>query len=200
MRHEIGATESERLAGYYPEESFDFLPTRLGNVLRRYEKLVKVPYGLDPLLAIPRLAMVGGERELEYVRDQRVQLELALRTSLLAGVAVPITVALMSTQGLWLLLALVPYVVALLAYRGTVAIAHEYGTSLAVLTEFSRFALYRRLHLPHPPDTIAERAANEDLMSMFRFGSQTMRYEEPPPSEDAPATPEENDTSDMQGE
>lgn len=189
-RVSIDAAESERLFASYPVEPRDFLPTRLGNVLRRYETTVGKPYRLDPLLAIPRLAMVGGERELGYVRDQRVQLELAIRTALLAGVAVVATVVLLWRQGLWLLLAVVPYGVGFLAYRGAVAVAHEYGMSLAVLTEFGRFDLYQRLHLPHPPDSAAERAANEKLMRMFGFAAETLRYKEPPTPED-PLAPQD---------
>ncbi|HEV8558374.1 MAG TPA: hypothetical protein VGR06_18540 [Actinophytocola sp.] len=199
-RATIDATESERLFASYPVEQRDFLPTRLGNVLRRYETTVGKPYGLDPLLSIPRLAMVVGQRELGYVRDQRVQLELAIRTALLAGAAVVATVVLLWRQGLWMLLAAVPYGVAFLAYRGAVAIAHEYGTSLAVLTEFGRFDLYRRLHLPHPPDTSAEREVNEKLMRMFDFADETLRYQEPPapegsltPQDGADTNPPETD-------
>lgn len=178
---QVLSAESLRERGSYPPEKHYVLPTRLGNVLRRYEILVGWGYGLDPLLTIPRLAMVGEEREIAYVRDQRVQLELATRTAVLSALAVPTTLMILVGQGLWMLLAVVPYVVAFLAYRGAVVLAHEYGTSMAVLTDLSRFTLYERLHLKAPGDGAEERDANAELMKAFQFDRASLKYEHPDP-------------------
>lgn len=191
LRDEIAADESQRELASYPEpEPGRELPTRLGNVLRRYEDAIARPYGLDPLVSVPRLAMVAGQAETDYVQNQRVQMELALRTSFLALLASGVTIVVMCRNGVWLLLASVPYAVAYLSYRGAVALAHEYGVSLAVLTDLSRFTLYERLHLPHPPDTSAERTVNESLMGLFRMDAdERVTYERPePPSAWPPMT------------
>lgn len=178
LRQQIRRDERLRAYGAYPKDARDILPTRLGNVLRRYETSVGRPYGLDLLATVPRLAMVGGEREIAYVTNQRVQLELALRTSFLALVASLVTLLFMSRHGVWLLLALVPYAIAYLAYRGAVAVAHEYAMSLAVLVDLGRFRLYQRVGLRHPADIDEERRTNRELMRLFhfRYNAEQVRY------------------------
>lgn len=176
----ITVNETGRLSGYYPKKFEDMLPTRLGNVLRRYERSVGSTYGLDLIPSTPRLAMVGQQREVDYVQDQRVQLELAVRTSFLSLVAVAVTVAFMWRHGFWLLLALGPYLVAYLSYRGAVVLAHEYGTALAVLLELNRFTLYEKLHHPVQDRARDEVRANKNLMDAFRYEPKVdLRYEHP---------------------
>jgi len=181
VRAAIVAAEYQRALASYPDQHDEIMPTRLGNVLRRYERSVGTAYGLDPITTIPRLAMVGGEREIGYVQNQRVQLELAIRTTFVALLATLVTIAVMWRHGSWLLLALIPYAAAFLTYRGAVAIAHEYGTSLAVLTDLSRFDLYERLHLSHPKDTVDERNTNAILMAVLNHQQHTLQYEPPGP-------------------
>jgi hypothetical protein len=168
LRDQIRRDGSVQAYRSYPDQERDILPTRLGNVLRHYETSIGRQYGLDLLTVVPRLAMVGGEREIAYVTNQRIQLELALRTSLLALLAAPVTLGVMWRHGPWLLLALVPYSIAYLAYRGAVAVAHEYGASLAVLVDLGRFTLYRRVGLGDPRSIDDERRNNRDLMRLFR--------------------------------
>lgn len=185
IRAAIAGAASRRAAEAYPEAA-DILPTRLGNVLRTYERSVGDAYGIDPLIAVPRLAMVAGDREVAYVQNQRTQLELALRTSLMGLLATAVTLAVMSRHGLWLLLALVPYAVAYLSYRGAVALAHEYGGSLAVLIDLSRMELYRRMGLPQPKSTEAERAMNTKLMRIFAADTAaSLPYDPQPPPQAA---------------
>jgi hypothetical protein len=170
VRPVVEERENRRRGAAYPARQ-RVLPTRLGNALRHYEDAITGPYGLDPLVSVPRLAMVAGGPELAYVENQRVQLELAVRTTFLALVAALLTPALMWQSGPWLLLAAAPYAVAYLSYRGAVALAAEYGTSLAVLTELSRFRLYDRLHLKLPENTAEERRENSRLMELFKLGN-----------------------------
>ncbi len=170
----IENAESARLLGSYPDRLELTLPTRLGNVLRRYESTVGAPYGMEAMQAIPRLAMVAGERELDYLQNQRFQLDLAVRTSFLGFAATLVTAAAMWRHGWWMLLALIPYAVGYLAYRGAIVLAHEYGTSAAVMMDLSRFALYDKMRLPPPDDNEDELRANPHLMRAFRS-------ERPPP-------------------
>ncbi|WP_433320191.1 hypothetical protein [Micromonospora chersina] len=188
LRAGIIADEAQRqLTGYPGPELGRELPTRLGNVLRRYEDAIARPYGLDPLVSVPRLAMVANEREVDYVQNQRVQLELALRTAFFALLATPLTVGLMCRNGMWLLLAAAPYAVAFFAYRGAVALAHEYGVSLSVLTDLSRFTLYERLRLPEPVNTLDERDNNRAVMALFRMNDNTsVTYRSVPSPTDSP--------------
>ena len=84
-------------------------------------------------------------------------MELALRTSFLSMLASVVTLVLLWRHGWWLLVALFPYAIAYLAYRGAVAVAHEYGTALAVMVDLNRFALYDRLRVKLPTDIDEER-------------------------------------------
>lgn len=166
VRAVVVGSESQRALGSYPAVR-EILPTRLGNVLRSYERSAGSAYGIDPLIAVPRLAMVATDREIAYVQNQRVQLELALRTSLMGLLAVAVTLVVMARHGLWLLLALAPYTVAYLSYRGAVALAHEYGTSITVLIDLSRTELYRRMGMKQPTSTEEERRTNATLMKIL---------------------------------
>lgn len=90
-----------------------------------------------------------------------------MRTAFLALVAAGLTLVFMWRHGLWMLLALGPYAVGYLSYRGAVVVAHEYGTALAVLIELNRFKLYERLQQPQPDNAAQERATNARLMRAF---------------------------------
>ena len=67
------------------------------------------------------------------------------------------------------MLGLAPYAVAYLAYRGSVTIAQEYGTALAVLVELNRFTLYERLRLDVPKSLKAERKLGDRLTNVLRL-------------------------------
>jgi hypothetical protein len=104
-----------------------------------------------------------------------MQMELALRTSVLAGGAAILTIAFMWYHGLWLLLALAPYTVSYTTYRGAVVVAHEYGTALAVLIDLNRFALYDRLHLKAPDSLKEEKETNAGLTAILRLDAVDLR-------------------------
>lgn len=149
--------EAGRERGAYPPRLQDVMPTRLGNVLRRYEFAAGSFYKLNSITIVPRVLQVADPRDVGYVQNQRIQLELAIRMSALSLVATASTCAFMWRHEWYLLLALGPYAVAYLSYRGAVVIAHEYGTAIAVLLELNRFALYERLRLSLPSDIQSER-------------------------------------------
>jgi len=174
VRHLLLAGEAKRLHDSYPHLLRDVMPTRLGNVLRRYERLAGAMYALDAVVATPRVLQVAAVRDVDYVQNQRIQLELALRTSFLSLVASGVTVALMWRHGPWLLLALVLYLFSYIAYRGAVVVAHEYGTALAVAIELNRFALYERLRLSLPDDLEEERHQNVQLTAALRLDNDEM--------------------------
>lgn len=171
----FAAMEAWRLYGEYADDFEHIMPTRLGNVLRRYELLAGLRYGLDTITMVPRLIQVADPRDVAYVQNQRTQMELALRTSALAVIAAVMTVVFMWRNDLWLLLALVPYALAFASYRGAVVIAHEYGTALAVLIDLNRSALYERMHLPFPDDIEEEREHNRHLVDVLRLDNVLVR-------------------------
>jgi hypothetical protein len=182
------ADESRRLAGGYPERNVvgnhveydDIMPTRLGNVLRKYERQAGSQYGLDAVSVIQQISFVAPTERLAYVGDQRQLLDLSVRMSATSVVATFVAIASLWRHGPWLLLALVPYGVAYLSYRGAVVVAHEYGSAVSAMIDLDRFALYESLRLPRPRDTAAERQMNAKLVQILSHkGESVLRYEHP---------------------
>ena len=186
------ADESRRLAGGYPDvthvgmhvEYDDIMPTRLGNALRRYERKAGAQYGLDAVSVIHQISFVAPVGRLAYVGDQRQLLDLSVRMSATSIVATLIAISALWRHGPWLLLALVPYAVAYLSYRGAVVVAHEYGAAVAAMIDLDRFALYDALRLPRPKDTAAERRMNAKLGKLLAHNRDiVLRYSYPDPPE-----------------
>lgn len=147
---------AKALAGF-PEDSTRVMPTRLGNVLRRHEDLAGQAYGLPGVDVVPPLALVAKPEHNVYLNEAAEQLDAAVSVCVVMGVATGIVTATTLTDGWWLLLALAPYAVGVLAYQGAVSVAHSYGTAMRRLVDLDRFALYEALHLPMPFDDEAER-------------------------------------------
>jgi hypothetical protein len=142
------------------------------------------------MMVVHRLMLVADEKHTAYVRAQRANLDLAVRTSITALLATIATVVYMWSDGWWLLLALAPYSLAFAAYPGAVRAAYDYGLGFATLIDLNRFALYEALHLPIPRTYGAERKQNETLAKMLRMSvdpktepAQRFGYEHPDPLE-----------------
>ncbi|OLF14877.1 hypothetical protein BU204_24350 [Actinophytocola xanthii] len=163
------------------------LPTRLGNTLRRYEDRAGSQYGLDAMTTAPHFLLVVPEAHVAYVRDTRQLLDTTVRLCFVSLLATVLTVAALATDGWWLLIALVPYGLAYLAYRAAIAAADEYGTAVATVIDVDRFTLYERLGLRRPRDTHEERETNAQLMSLLHWEHiEALHYtpaadEKPPP-------------------
>jgi hypothetical protein len=164
----------------YPEAPEHMMPTRLGNMLRRYEILAGAPYELDAPTMLPSLALVAPPGHLDYLNDQRSALDLAVRTSVTCAIACIVTVVFLWHSGLWLLIALIPYGAAYAAYRGSVIAAQHYGITMSAVIALNRFALYEQMHMPRPPTTARERAANKDLLGLLKYDkSASLTYRHP---------------------
>jgi hypothetical protein len=169
------AGESRRLLrGYpaemvpkYPYENDDILPTRLGNVMRRYERLAGSQYGLDAITVIRQIALVAPPERLGYLNDQRQLLDLSVRMSATSIVATLISIIFLWRHGPWLLIALVPYGLAYLSYRGAITVAHEHGAAYSTMIDLDRFALYDYLRIRRPMSTKEERRMNAQLMRLL---------------------------------
>ncbi|HEY0636951.1 MAG TPA: hypothetical protein VGD67_04830 [Pseudonocardiaceae bacterium] len=163
--------EAERLTAEFPVQPDQIMPTRLGNVLRYYERNAGAPYGLDTVRVLPYISRVAAPGDMDYVNDQRSQLDLAVRMVIVSLLCCLSGVVFLGGHGLWLLAALIPYAAAYLSYRGAVVAAGEYGRSLAVVIAVNRFALYDRLRVTAPVDTRDERARNEILGYLLAYST-----------------------------
>jgi hypothetical protein len=151
----------------YPEAGRRMMPTRLGNVLRRHEDKAGRQYGLSILRIAPHLNLVAAKEHRDYVDDCRKGLDLGVRLCVLFALATVLSFGLLIGDGAWLLLALAPYCVSYLAYRGAISSAQAYGTALSTLIDLNRFALYDQLHVPSPSSTAVERSRNTQLLKLL---------------------------------
>jgi hypothetical protein len=176
-----GDDEAGRLLAQYPIELDYVMPTRLGNVLRRYELMAGQQYALKALTILPHMALAAESEDVRYLDDQRMQLDLAVRMCLMAVLATAITVALLCRDGPWILIAAIPSTFAYISYRGAVVSAREYGTAINTLIDLNRFAFYDRLHLPAPDNIVEERKNNTELMKVLGANSTHvfLRYKHP---------------------
>jgi hypothetical protein len=171
------ADAAQRLRRRYPPEPVPLLPSALGNVLRAAEYRAGRPYGLDAVLAWPRLYPLLAPSVRAMVDDLRLQLDLAARFTAMFVLAAVASAALLATHGWWLLVPAGALLLALVSYRGAVAAAGAYGGAVEVAFDLTHLELRKALHLGRPPDRDAERAANRALTDFFAGIPTPLEYE-----------------------
>jgi hypothetical protein len=172
--------EADRARSSFPATLDEVMPTRLGNVLRRAESQAGSQYGIKALQAVPHLLLIAPANHIDYVNDQRSQLDLAVRMIFISLVATATTIIFLWPDGAWVLIALIPYALAYLSYRGSVVAAGHYGSALETLINLNRFALYQQLHLHLPASTKEEKETNTKLVDLLGYAPKTtINYEHP---------------------
>lgn len=172
--------EANRLAAGYPEQPDDIMPTRLGNALRRYERLAGSQYNLDAVRVIRHTALVAPRPHVDYLNDQRQLLDLSVRMCATSIFATLVAIAFLWHHGPWLAVAFAPYVIAYISYRGAVVVAHEYGAAICTIIDLDRFALYDYLRMSRPETTKAEQLMNAKLIKLISYNPDVdLPYEHP---------------------
>lgn len=170
--------EADRVRRMFPADLNEVMPTRLGNVLRRAESQAGSQYGIDALQAVPHLLLIAPANHVDYVNDQRSQLDLAVRMTFISVVAVATSIIFLWPDGAWVLIALIPYGLAYFSYRGSVVAAGHYGYALETLINLNRFALYQQLHVKLPASTEKEQEMNAALRNLLGYKPyRTIHYE-----------------------
>ncbi|MDR6972035.1 hypothetical protein [Leifsonia shinshuensis] len=179
-------TASTTVIGSYPASSKDILPTRLGNVLRRYEARGGKAIDLPILDWATYIGMVGDPRHTAYVQDQRQEMDLAVRMTAVSLFCTTVSAIALWPHGLWLLLAVFPFAAAWISYRGALSAAHAYGQAFEAWLYLNRFKLYEHLHLAAPRNSNEERRLNE-LLDMLVQGDDEYQARYRHPSHEKPA-------------
>ncbi len=78
----------------------------------------------------------------------------------------------------WVLIAIIPYALAYLSYRGSIVAASHYGSALDTLINLDRFALYTYLHIGLPTGTVDERETNDKLAELFSYDPTALKFPE----------------------
>jgi hypothetical protein len=164
----------------FPHLREDVMPTALGNALRAMEDRAGRPYGLGTIVTWPRLYPLLGDTVRAVVDDRRDAVDLTARLAATASVTGVIAAALLARHGSWLLVALVPLLLAWVAYRSAVVAAMAYGEAVRVAFDLHRLDLYAALHLEVPHDPQAERKLGASLSDHWRQGVELdLAYQHP---------------------
>ena len=75
---------------------------------------------MDALQIVPHLLLIAPANHVAYVNDQRSQLDLAVRMTFISMTASATALLFLWPYGLWALIAVIPYMLAYLTYRGAV--------------------------------------------------------------------------------
>jgi hypothetical protein len=155
--------------------------TALGNALRAMEDMAGREYGLDAVVAWPRLYPLLGVQMKTVVDDRRDGLDLAVRLAVTGVVTAVLSLILLWRAGPWRALALVPLTLAIVAYRGAVLSAIAYGEAVRASIDIHRFGIFEALHLPQPANPEEERRTNRRICDLWRQGlPMTLPYASPP--------------------
>jgi hypothetical protein len=166
------------LARRYPPPPL-VMPTRLGNALRAAEDRAGRRYGLDAITAWPRLYPLLSERVRVLIDDQRAQMDVAARFTVVLLAASLGGVALLIAHPVWLLLPAATLGLAWLSYRGACSAAIGYGDGLETAFDLHRLDLRTHLHLPLPATLEEERRLNAELTKFLLqpFAGRQLTYQ-----------------------
>jgi hypothetical protein len=148
-------------ANRYPDEPYDVMPTRLGNVLRRYENVAGRAYRREAINTTSHLMYMAPPEHRAYVNDARTELDLAIQFVVSWLLVAAISFVLVWPYGGWIAVPILAYVLALVSYRAAVHAAVEYGHQLVVLFDLNHQLLddYLPIKAPRRLVRLRQRAA-----------------------------------------
>ncbi|MFI5914339.1 hypothetical protein [Dactylosporangium sp. NPDC051541] len=161
-------TAGLRLRTRYPLAEHLVRATRLGNILAAMEDRAGRDYGLDAVVAWPRLYPLLSAATKAIVDDRRTTLDMTARLSGTSFVAAIASAAILYDARWWLLLVLAPLVVAVVAYLGALPAALAYSESVQAAFDLHHLALGPAFGLARPKDSADERVANRQLCDLWR--------------------------------
>lgn len=149
----------------------DLMPTLLGNVLRRGERVAGDRYGLDMMVVYPRLYPYISDR-LEGAVGR--QMELIVSTASLSisfGLLSLATSPLLARLDPWSAAPFLAAGLSLLAYRGAVAASRGHARLLATVLDLHRFDLATAMHYELPENPEEAHRLNRDITEFLRPAS-----------------------------
>ena len=146
------------------------MPTRLGNALRAAEIRAGEPYGLDTVVAWPRLYPCSRTRSAPSSTASATRSTSTRASAPCSPPPRSSPPGCWPAHGWWLLVPAGCLVLTWLAYRAAVAAAIAYGESIRSAVDLHRFTLLEALHLPLPATPEEERALNATLSRFLLQG------------------------------
>jgi hypothetical protein len=163
--------------GTYPDPD-NLMPTRLGNVLRAAEIRAGGRYGLDSILAFPRLYPQMSARLATAWEDQTDQLDTAAHlcvTFLLATLISGLLLLPHGWDGFWLLIPVATGALAWISYRATINAAKLQGDMMMAAFDLHRFDMLAQLRYPLPRDAHTEFESNQRLSEFLATADAAKR-------------------------
>ncbi|GAB3831892.1 hypothetical protein ACFPIJ_29250 [Dactylosporangium cerinum] len=173
-----------RLRQRYPGAEHLVRASRLGNILAATEDRAGRDYGIDAVVAWPRLYPLLGGQLRTVVDDRRNNLDSMARFTVTAVVTAVAALVVLRDAGAWAALAAAPLVVAVLAYHACLHAAVAYGESVQVAFDLSHLTFGATFGLARPGDLSGERVQYRHLCDLWRQSIPTpFPYAAPAPSE-----------------
>jgi hypothetical protein len=155
----------------YPAEETRTMPTRLGNVLRASETYPAERYGLDAVIAWPRLWLLLPDGTQQEIAASRRALDQSV-TTLAAFV-----VALVWLPWAWWVAPLAVIAVPLVYQSFVIPRAAVLAELVTAAFDLNRMALYRALRFPLPGTADAELASGDALTEYLWRGFPPVGFE-----------------------
>jgi hypothetical protein len=159
----------------FPNQRHLVLPTRLGNVVRSFERYPDVQYGMEAILLWPRLVGVLDKDYAVAVDDAKSSFDFMINSSvlsavtavsiLLSGLAYPVSLQVPGRWPGWLLQVVAFVGLAYWFYAASIARAAEWGEMVKGAFDLYRGALLEKLGYNTKPATQAEERELWDTIS-----------------------------------
>jgi hypothetical protein len=160
------ARRIDLLLRMYPTRPEDYMPTRLGNILRAAEGWPTDKYGLDAVKCWPGLWLVLPEATRKEIADARARLDSAA-TIWLWGVLFAVW-----TFWAWWALPVAVVSACIAYYAAMLSHAYTYGKLIEAAFDVHRAALYSALRWPLPALPSKERDSGEAITRYLWRGSE----------------------------
>jgi hypothetical protein len=166
----------DRTLRQFPNDETDFLPTRLGNLLRAAERRPYDRYGLDAIICWPRLWLLLPESTKKEIQE--------IRTQLNNGVRVFTWSLLFLVWTIWAWWAApVAIVSTIFAYYWILDTAEVYGDLIESAFDLHRTTLYQSLRLRLPTNSQEEQTIGLQVTDYLFRGPPHIPLELTPPTD-----------------
>jgi hypothetical protein len=179
IRDDKNRPEQDRKRAYttldkqFPKSASALLPTRVGNVMRAYERHANVRWGIDGVTIWPRVSALVSDSERELHVDTKIDLFVFLNAAfgaLVVGICLVVDKAI-NGNGLseWLLYA-IPFVAAYTLYRMSIGPAVRRGAVVRASIDLHRLEVYEKLGIRKPSSFSDERQLGTAVGQLLLYG------------------------------
>jgi hypothetical protein len=163
-----------RLDRAFPPSREEIMPTSFGNAVLAFESHSRTRWGLDSIVAWPRIDLLLTEREGEQQANARSEAAFFVNGSLLTflsgGVLIADQLADSSLKNLELLLYLIPFLMGFLLMKWSVGAAVRWGSTVRSAIDLHRFDLYEKLGIRAPTGFSDEFDVADKLSQKLLYG------------------------------